>query len=81
MRADCTYPMHPANAERRVSFASHHSIFPKQLVYDPKPQEQGIAKCTYALCNVYAMQCVYAGWICVFSVPGKSRPAKTCASS
>lgn len=48
VRADRTYPMHPANAERWVSFASHHSTFPKQFVYDPNLQEQGIAKCTYA---------------------------------
>lgn len=46
MRADRTYPMHPANAERWCQLRIQ-----KQFVFFPKPQEQGIAK----ECTIYAM--------------------------
>lgn len=71
MRADRTYPMHPAHANDGSAHST--SRFPKQFVFSQTPGT-GHCKMHYT-CNV--MQCN----VCrIFSVPWKSRPAKSCAS-
>jgi hypothetical protein len=73
MRADRTYPMHPAHANDGSAHVHSTSRFPKQFVFSQTPGT-GHCKMHYT-CNV--MQCN----VCrIFSVPGKSRPAKSCAS-
>ena len=60
-----------------VSFASRNSS-----CFFPNPRNRALQKnALYMRCNAVQCNAMPAGRICVFSVPGKCRPAKTCASS